>query len=157
MWYMIRNLRCTVTIDSVLANSKTQNAFLFTVNVIFLHDYPIAVEPGSTPRPQVQKKLGEILCLLICYFLPCMSWLLRSRVRKSRRDLRITLYFLGCLFLFSTLHVSDDYVPIIRRNNCIYGTLGICNSMWMNVWYAGRNNPAYQRDHPAYQTVIHTK
>ena len=37
---MIRNLRCTVTIDSVLANSKRQNAFLFTVNAIFLHDYP---------------------------------------------------------------------------------------------------------------------
>ena len=44
------------TIDSVLANSKTQNAFLFTVNAIFLHDYPVAVEPGSTPRPLVQKK-----------------------------------------------------------------------------------------------------
>ena len=56
VWYMIRNLRCTVTIDSVLANSKTQNAFLFTVNAIFLHDYPVAVEPGSTPRPLVQKK-----------------------------------------------------------------------------------------------------
>ena len=57
MWYMIRNLRCTVAIDSVLANSKTQNAFfLFTVNAIFLHDYPLAVEPGSTPRPLVQKK-----------------------------------------------------------------------------------------------------
>ena len=35
VWYMIRSLRCTVTIDSVLANSKTQNAFLFTVNAIF--------------------------------------------------------------------------------------------------------------------------
>ena len=32
---MIRNLCCIVTIDSVLANSKTQNAFLFTVNAIF--------------------------------------------------------------------------------------------------------------------------
>ena len=56
VWYMIRNLRCTVTIDSVLSNSKTQNTFLFTVNAIFLHDYPLAVEPGSTPRPLVQKK-----------------------------------------------------------------------------------------------------
>ena len=56
VWYMIRNLRCTVTIDSVLANSKTYNAFLFTVNAIFLHDYPLAVEPGSTSRPLVQKK-----------------------------------------------------------------------------------------------------
>ena len=56
VWYMIRNLRCTVTIDSVLANSKTQNAFLFTANSIFLHDYPLAVDAGSTPRPLVQKK-----------------------------------------------------------------------------------------------------
>ena len=56
MWYMIRNLRCTVTIDSVLANSKTQNVVLFIVNAIFLHDYPLAVEPGSMPRLLVQKK-----------------------------------------------------------------------------------------------------
>jgi len=53
---MVRNLRCTVTIDSVLANSKTQNAFLFTVRAIFRYDYPLAVEPASTPRPLVQKK-----------------------------------------------------------------------------------------------------
>jgi len=30
--------------------------------------------------------------LLICFFLPCLSWLLRSRVRKFWRDLWITLY-----------------------------------------------------------------
>src|SRR5215469_1594619 len=91
---MIRNLRCTVTIDSVLPNSKKQNAFLFTVNAIFRHDYPLAVEPTSTPRPLVQKKLGEILYLLICSFLPCLPRLLRSRVRirKSRRDLWKTPY-----------------------------------------------------------------
>ena len=54
--YMVRNLRFTVTIDSVLANSKTQNAFLFTVHAIFRLDYPLAVEPASTPRTLVQKK-----------------------------------------------------------------------------------------------------
>jgi len=37
---MIRNLHCTVTIDSVLANSKTQNAFLLTVNAIFFTTTP---------------------------------------------------------------------------------------------------------------------
>ena len=56
VWYMIWNLRCTITVDSFLANSKTQNAFLFTMNVIFHHDYPLAVEPASTRRPLVQKK-----------------------------------------------------------------------------------------------------
>jgi hypothetical protein len=29
---------------------------------------------------------------------------------------------------FFSLHVSGDYVPIIRRNNCIYATLGTCHS-----------------------------
>ena len=57
VWYTIRNLHCTVTIVSVLANSKTQNAFLFTVNAIFRQDYPLAVEPGSTPRSLVHKNL----------------------------------------------------------------------------------------------------
>ena len=103
VWYMIRNLLCTVTIDSVLANSKTQNAFLFTVNAIFRHDYPLAVEPGSTPTLLVPKNLGEILYLLICSFLPCLSWLLRSRVRKSRRDLWITLYMTVRMCLFVPL------------------------------------------------------
>ena len=57
------------------------------------HDYPLAVEPGSTPGPLVpKKKLREILYLLICSFLPCLSWLLHSRVRKFWRDLWITLY-----------------------------------------------------------------
>ena len=86
--------------DSVLANSKTQNTFLFTVNAIFLHDYPLAVEPGSTPRPLVPKKFGEILYLLICSLLPCLSWLLRSRVRKSRRDLWITLYIYIYIYIY---------------------------------------------------------
>ena len=71
-WYMIRNLRCTVTIDSVLANSKTQNAFLFTLNDIFPHDYPVAVEPGSTPRPLVQKNTWRD-CLPIDILLSAVS------------------------------------------------------------------------------------
>ena len=58
---MIRNLRYTVTIDSVLANSNTQNNFLFTVNAIFGHDYPLAVEPGSKPRPLEQKTWRDSL------------------------------------------------------------------------------------------------
>ena len=36
--------------------SSFRSAFLFTVHAIFRHDYPLAVEPASTPRPLVQKK-----------------------------------------------------------------------------------------------------
>ena len=42
------------------------------------------------------------------------------------------------VYLYS-LHVSGSHVPIIRRINCINATPGICNSVQMTVWYAGRN------------------
>jgi len=54
--------------------------------------------PQKSPRVHISstckvgQKLGVSLSLLICSFLPCLSWLLRSRARKSRRDLWITLY-----------------------------------------------------------------
>jgi hypothetical protein len=49
VWYVVRNLRCTIKTDSVLANSKTQNVFLFPVHALFHHDCPPAVKPPSTP------------------------------------------------------------------------------------------------------------
>ena len=45
-----------------------------------------------------------------------------------------------------SLHVSGNYVPIIRRNNHIYATLGICHSVWMTVWYAGWNDTVISPD-----------
>jgi hypothetical protein len=41
------------------------------------------------------------------------------------------------MFYFYSLHVSGDYVPIIRRIYCINATSGICHSVLMTVWYAG--------------------
>jgi hypothetical protein len=84
--YMVRNLRCTVTTDSLLANYKTKNGFLSPVHVILRHDCALAVKPASTPW-RLLPKLGQILYLLICFFLLCLSWLLRSRVRNFWRGL----------------------------------------------------------------------
>ena len=49
-------MRCETKRPAGADNSKTQNAFLFAVLAIFGHDYPLAVEPASTPRPLVQNK-----------------------------------------------------------------------------------------------------
>jgi hypothetical protein len=49
VWYLVRNLHCSVTVDSVLANSKTQNTFLSPVVTMFCHDCPPVVKPASTP------------------------------------------------------------------------------------------------------------
>ena len=38
---------------------------------------------------------------------------------------------------FFSLQVSGDNVSIIRRNNSIYATFGICHSVRMIVWSAG--------------------
>jgi len=46
-----------------IANSKTQNALLFTMNAIFRHDYPLAVEPASTPRLLVEKTWRDSLTI----------------------------------------------------------------------------------------------
>jgi hypothetical protein len=54
-----------------------------------------ATAPITPPPPK--KKLGEILYLLICSLLLCLSWLLRCRVWKFRRHVRITLYLGRCL------------------------------------------------------------
>jgi hypothetical protein len=44
------------TVCQFLANSKTQNAFLFPVHAMFRHDYPLAVKPAGTPRRQYTHK-----------------------------------------------------------------------------------------------------
>jgi hypothetical protein len=54
--YMVRNLRSTITIDSVLANCKTQHAFLSPVHAMFCHDCTLAVKPASTPWRLLPKK-----------------------------------------------------------------------------------------------------
>ena len=64
VWYMVRNLRCTVTINSVLANSKTQNTILFPVHAIFRHDCPLTVKPASTPRRLLPKQTWTFIAML---------------------------------------------------------------------------------------------
>ena len=56
VWYMVRNHRCTVTMDSVLTNSKTHNAFLSPAYAMFRHDCTLAVKPASTPQRLLPKQ-----------------------------------------------------------------------------------------------------
>jgi hypothetical protein len=54
--------------------------------------------------PITQKNLGEIFYLLMCSFLLSLSWLLRYRIRKFRRDLWITLHIISN-YLCSSLNM----------------------------------------------------
>jgi hypothetical protein len=56
VWHTVQNLCCTVTTDSVLANSETQNAFLFPVHTMFHHDCPLVVKNASMPWHLVHQK-----------------------------------------------------------------------------------------------------
>jgi hypothetical protein len=49
------------------------------------------------------------------------------------------------------------YVPIIRRYNCIYATLGICHSVWMIVWYAGSIPPCIPLHSPVNSSLLRPK
>jgi hypothetical protein len=41
---------------AILANSETQNTFLFPLHAMFRHDCPLAVRPASTPRRLTDRK-----------------------------------------------------------------------------------------------------
>jgi hypothetical protein len=43
---------------------------------------------------------------------------------------------------FNPLYVSSNLVLIIRRINCVNTTSGLCHSVWVAVWYAGREVPS---------------
>jgi hypothetical protein len=55
VWHRVRKHHCTFTTNTVLANSKTQNALLSPAHTIFRHDCPLAVKPASTPRRLLPK------------------------------------------------------------------------------------------------------
>ena len=164
---MARNSRCTVIIDSVLANSKKRSAFLLPVHAMFRHDCPLAVKPASTLWRLVQKKknLAEILYLLICSFMLCLSWLLRSRFRKFRWDLWITLcvyiyiYIYTFIYLFQMkptrctlllrifiLNLSTCFGQLCahHQENLLYlCDTGIFHCVWVAVWSAAADSNPY--------------
>jgi len=70
---------------------------------------------AASPRVHISsscrygQKPGEILYPLICFFLPCLSWLLRSQFSKYQRDLWITLYFVyKCCPQFILFYVCQN-------------------------------------------------
>jgi len=71
----------------------------------------------------------------------------------ANKDNLVHNLFLICLFLvYQSLHISVDYVPIIRRNNCVCATLGTCYSVWMSgmqehMLLHTRQNKKYQEPH----------
>ena len=89
-----------------------------------------------------KQKLGEILCLLICPFLLCLSWLLCSRVWNFRRDLGITLYADDLVRLVKKETVLQE---IIERLTEIVRSLGMI-WMWKNLrwWESHGNHPQYR-------------
>jgi hypothetical protein len=64
--------------------------------------------------------------------------LCNSLVNKTN----LVLNFFLCIYFYS-LHVSVNYVPFIRRNNCMNATPGICHSVWMTVLYAYSYTASY--------------
>jgi hypothetical protein len=81
------NFESKLSVRALKTNCKTLNAFLSPVHATCHHDCPPAAKPASTPRRLF--KLGQILSAYsyapLCPV--CLSWLLRSRVWKFRRDL----------------------------------------------------------------------
>jgi hypothetical protein len=76
VWYLVRNLRCTITIKS---NSKTQNAFLSPILAMFRHDCLLVVKLASTPGSLLPKLTWrdsvpiDMLLAFCCVCLGCCA------------------------------------------------------------------------------------
>jgi hypothetical protein len=68
-----------------------------------------------------------VMFMMMMMMMICWPAYLYNLVKKANL---VHNFFSSMLYLFS-LHVSGNYVPIIRRNNCIYATLGTRHSVWM--------------------------
>jgi hypothetical protein len=101
VWYLVQNLRCTVTVDSVLANSKTQNAFLSPLLAMFRHDCPLVVKPATTPWHLLPKQTWRDCLPIDISFLLCLSWLC-WQVQKFRGT-----YELSCILSQTIVYVYE--------------------------------------------------
>ena len=87
---------------------------------------------------KVGQKLGVSLSLLICSFLPCLSWLLRSRVRKSQRDLWIALY-IYCIEIHAHCIIRNIYIYIYIHTYIIHSFLCPLMVQWYTIQDEVRN------------------
>ena len=86
----------------------------------------LSVPPGLEFPYSLHFCLCASIKIIHFFFVPkrCKSTL--DRVNKAKLVQNFSFY----VYFFS-LHVSGNYVPIIRRNNSIYMTHGTCYSVWM--------------------------
>ena len=92
------------------------------MNAILLHDYPLAVEPGSTPRPLVQKNWSD--SLPIDMLLSAVSVLVvaqsSSEIREGLmnnpvRIFSFHIFYMPCIsFLLLAVFVASVRVPSCR-------------------------------------------
>jgi hypothetical protein len=100
---------------TLISNIKPQYLETYSISV-FRHSISVFRWTGVTRGPTEDKSVHLVNKANLVHNLFLVYWLL--------------VYLSICTFL-------ADYVPIIRRNKCVFATLGTCCSVWMTVWYAG--------------------
>jgi len=107
-----------------LANSKTQNAFLFTVHAIFRHDYPLAVKPASTPRPLVKKTLRDSLPIYILLSTVSVLVVAQSSSEVPEGITNNPVFAVDChslVFEYRIISLSScNTCAFVRKRLCVY-------------------------------------
>ena len=84
-------------------------------------------EAGPYPILQWQPSIHNYVQLKKYTFQSFLCFVDRASLYNLANKTNLVQNFTWYIYFFS-LHVSGNYVPIIRRNNCIYATLGMCHS-----------------------------
>jgi len=121
-------LKCFDKNQESVARKKTRKGSIYAQTFVFL---------GTAPKIRTE-----------CFI--CLCFVDRASLYNLLNKANLVHSFSQYVYCFS-LHVSGDYVPIIRRTNCIYATLGTCHCVRMTIWYAcwnEKNPPCILDSHP---------
>ena len=126
----------------ILDNGRSPHAYVNQRLQIHLELLMMRVMPLETCWAFNERWNNKFYYKVASCWLFLQSWILLLLRVYSRYKLVNKAKFLhnfSYYVYFISVRVSGDYIPIVRRNNCIYATLGTCYSVWITVWYAAWN------------------
>jgi hypothetical protein len=127
LWYLVWNLHCTIT---VLANSKTQKAFLPPVLAMFHHNCIVAVKPASTPWCLLSKKIWKdsLPTDILSFVSVLIVVLLSSEIPETLMNYPVDVTHISTSHMQVLLCYNDLNTKTLQNKNLL------CRFLYYNSW-----------------------
>jgi hypothetical protein len=127
---LVWNLHCTITIDSVLANSKTQKAFLSPVLAMSCHDCTVTVKSASTPWCLLSKQIWKdyLPTNILSPVSVLIAALLSSEIPERLMNYPVDVTHISTSYMQVLLCYNDLNTKTLQNKNLL------CRFLYYNSW-----------------------